>query len=93
MIEYDESALGMIECIQIGSMVCRKVICKQEDFKIIVLVGDKKILNYIYQFKDKIRYVIYVYRDGFEIIRTDNIPYYKLMHWDYMIYLMIVQER
>ena len=44
--------------------------------------------------EDKIRYVIYVYRDGFEIIRTDNIPYLlKLMPWDYMIYPMIVQER
>lgn len=96
MIEYDESALGMIECVYTDWIngMSQGDMRKQEDFKNYRLSRDKKILNYIYQFKDKIRYVIYVYRDGFEIIRTDNIPYLlKLMHWDYMIYPMIVQER
>lgn len=96
MIEYDESALGMIECVYTDWIngMSQGDMRKQEDFKNYRLSRDKKILNYIYQFKDKIRYVIYVYRDGFEIIRTDNIPYLlKLMPWDYMIYPMIVQER
>lgn len=96
MIEYDESALGMIECVYTDWIIgmSQGDMRKQEDFKNYRLSRDKKILNYIYQFKDKIRYVIYVYRDGFEIIRTDNIPYFlKLMPWDYMIYPMIVQER
>lgn len=96
MIEYNESALGMTECVYTDWIngMSQGDMRKQEDFKNYRLSRDKKILNYIYQFKDKIKYVIYVYRDGFEIIRTDNIPYLlKLMPWDYMIYPMIVQKK
>ena len=41
-------------------------------------------------FKDKIKYVIFVYGNEFEIIRLENIPYLlDLMPWDYYIHPLI----
>ena len=51
MIEYDESALGMIECVYTDWIngMSQGDMRKQEDFKNYRLSRDKKILNYIYQ--------------------------------------------
>ena len=63
---------------------------EEEKFKFYRLSRDKKLLNFIYQYKDKIKYVIFVYCNGFEIIRLENIPYLlDLMPWDYYIYPLI----
>lgn len=60
---------------------------EQEKFKEYRLSRDKKLLEYIYQFKDEIQYVIFLNQARVEIIRTENIPYLiKLLPWDYVIY-------
>lgn len=38
------------------------------------LVHDKDMLDYIFQYKDKVKYVIYVSHIGVEIINVENIP-------------------
>ena len=47
---------------------------------------DKKILKYMYEFKDKIKYVIFVYGEKCEVIKLENIPYIlRLIPWNYVI--------
>ena len=59
----------------------------QEKFKEYRLSRDKKLLKYIYQFKNEIQYVIFLNQARIEVIRTGNIPYLiKLLPWDYAIY-------
>ena len=42
-------------------------------------------------YKNYIKYAIFVYGDGFEIIRLENIPYLiKLLPWDYITYPLAV---
>ena len=44
------------------------------------------MLNYIYNFKDKIKYIIYFYEENFEVIKVENIPdIYKQLKNDYLI--------
>ena len=44
-------------------------------------------MEYIYQFKNEIQYVIFLNQARVEVIRTGNIPYLiKLLPWDYVIY-------
>ena len=63
---------------------------EEEKFKFYRLSRDKKLLNFISQYKDKIKYVIFAYCNGFEIIRLENIPYLlNLMPWDYYIYPLV----
>lgn len=93
----------LIECSDFALSMCENVYAdwidgmsqgdmrEQEKFKCYRLTRDKKILKYIYQFKGQIQYVIFVYCQGIEIIKTENIPYLlKLMPWDYIIYPMQV---
>ena len=53
--------------------------------------SDKELLNFIYRYKEQIKYVIFVSNQGIEIICLDKIPYLlKLMPWDYVILPMVV---
>ena len=56
------------------------------------LSRDKKLLDYVYTFKDKLKYVIFVHYQGIEIIKIENIPYFKkLMPYDYEVSAMFVR--
>ncbi len=89
MIEYPEYALAMCENVYhewIDGM-SQGDMRGQEEFMEYRLSRDKKLLEYIYQFKNEIQYVIFLNNKRFEVIRTENIPYLiKLLPWDYVIY-------
>lgn len=93
MIEYPEIALAMCEnvyCKWIDGM-SQGDMREQESFKDYRLSRDKKLLNYIYEFRNEIKYVVFVNPVRCEVIRTENIPYLlQLMPWDFAIYPMQV---
>lgn len=93
MIEYPEFALSMCEnvyCDWIDGMA-QGDMRDQEKFKEYRLSRDKKLLEYIYQFREQIKYVIFINQVRYEVIRTENIPYLlKLMPWDFVIYPLVV---
>ena len=65
----------------------------QEKFQCYRLTRDKVLLDFVYQYKDRIKYVIFVYWDGFEIIKLENIPYLlKLIPWEYVVSPMAVKN-
>lgn len=93
MIEYPEFALAMCENVYqdwIDGM-SQGDMREQEKFKEYRLSRDKNLLQYVYQFKDEIRYVVFWNHIRIEVIRTENIPYLiKLLPWDYVIYPLMV---
>ncbi len=90
MIEYTDSALEMFEDVfedWVDGMSDGDI-RKPEHLKTYRLTRDKEMLNYIYKYKDCIKYVVYVYDDGCEIIKLESIPYLiKLIPWNYRIEL------
>ena len=88
MVEYPEFALAMCENIYqdwINGM-SQGDMREQEEFHEYRLSRDKDLLQYIYQFKNIIKYVIFLNHTRIEVIRTENIPYLiKLLPWDYVI--------
>lgn len=88
MVEYSESALVMHENVYDGWIdgMCPGDMRKPEQFNEYRLSRDKTLLRYIYEFKDKIQYVIFWNCSRVEVIRTQNIPYLiKLLPWEYVI--------
>lgn len=95
MIEYSEVALSMCEDVYHGWIdgMSQGDMREQEEFKEYRLSRDKNLLEYVYQFIDNIKYVIFVNHTRFEVIRTENIPYIiNLLPWDYIIYPMHVNN-
>lgn len=94
MIEYSEVALSMCEDVYhdwINGM-SQGDMRGQEKFNCYRLSRDKRLLDYMHQFRDDIKYVIFINCERFEVIRLDNIPYLlKLMPWEYLIAPMLVQ--
>lgn len=93
MIEHPEISLAMCEDVYsnwINGMSPGDM-REQEKFKDYRLSRDKALLNYMYDFRNEIKYVIFVNPQRVEVIRTENIPYLlQLMPWDYDIYSMQV---
>ena len=93
MIEYPEMALTMYEnvyCDWINGM-SNGDMREPEKYKEYRLSRDRRLLEYIYQFRNEIKYVIFINLRRYEIIYTENIPYLiKLMPWNYVIYPMQV---
>lgn len=94
LIEYNEIALSMLENIFTGWIdgMSQGDLREQQKFTCYRLSRDKNLLNFIYQFMDIITYVIFVYKEGLEIIKTENIPYLlQLLPWDFIVYPMRVK--
>ena len=88
MIEYTDMALEMFENIYSdwkngmsqGDMRAPERIL---DYRI---SRDKAMLEYIYGYRNQIKYVVFVYSSGVEVIRVENIPYItKLLPWQYTV--------
>lgn len=76
MIEYPETALAMCENVYgrwIDGMA-QGDMREQESFKDYRLSRDKALLNYMYDFRNEIKYVIFVNPQRVEVIRTENNP-------------------
>lgn len=94
MVEYPEFALSMCENVYADwkDGMSHGDMREQEQFRSYRLSRDKKMLNFIYHYKEQIKYIIFVYYTDFEIIRLENIPYLlNLIPWDYVIYPMAVK--
>lgn len=88
MIEYPENALAMFENVYQGwiSGMTQGDIREPEQFNEYRLSRDKNLLQYVYQFKEAIKYVIFWNCARIEVVRTENIPYLlKLLPWNYTI--------
>ena len=60
-----------------------KVIERILDYR---LSRDKAMLEYIYGYRNQIKYVVFVYSSGVEVIRVENIPYItNPLPWQYTI--------
>ena len=93
MVEHPEISLAMCENVYDGWIngMSQGDMREQENFKDYRLSRDKALLNYMYDFRSEIKYVIFVNPQRSEVIRTANIPYLlQLMPWDYFIYPMQV---
>lgn len=95
LIDYSDFALGMLE------NVCKKWIDgmsqgdyrEQESLDHYRLTRDNVLLNFIYKYKNQIKYVIFVNYFEFEIIKVENIPYLlELIPWEYQIYTLNVKN-
>ena len=88
MIQYSDMALEMYENVYeywIDGM-SNGDLRKPEKLNCYRMSRDKKILKYMYEFKDKIKYVIFVYGEKCEGIKLENIPYILgLIPWNYVI--------
>ncbi len=88
MIEYPDIALSMQELKYNAwdDEMSQGDFHSEEQHRCYRLTRDKQLLNYIYGFRDQIKYVIFVYQDHFEAIKLDSIPkLLALMPWDYQI--------
>lgn len=72
LIEYTDLGVEMIENIAEEEMKNNRSL-KRQHFNIYMLSKDKKMLEYLYQFKEQIDYIIYDYACGFEIIKLADI--------------------
>ena len=92
LIENPEFALSMVENIfeDYPDDISHGDLREQQTLRCYRLSRDKKRLNYLYAFKDRIKYIFYCYTDNaikkYEIIKLDSIPYLlKLLPWDFTI--------
>ena len=84
LIENEEVNLEMYENKHIDTK--KPSFTRQEHFIRYMLSRDKNMLNYIYNFKDKIKYIIYFYEENFEVIKVENIPeLFKYLRNEYII--------
>ena len=93
MVEHPEISLAMCENVYSNWIdgMSQGDMREQEKFKDYRLSRDKALLNYMHDFRDEIKYVIFVNPQRVEVIRIENIPYLlQLMPWDYAIYPMHV---
>lgn len=88
MVQYSDMALEMYENVYeywIDGM-SNGDLREPEILDCYRITRDKEILEYMYEFKEKIKYVIFIYGEKCEIIKLENIPYIlKLIPWNYAI--------
>lgn len=70
-MDYEEFALAMCENSYVGVKegLTYGDIREQQKFKAYRLSRDKSMLDYLYAYRDRIEFVIYVYWGGIEIIK------------------------
>ena len=67
---------------------------EQQSFQYYRLSRDKEMLNYLYQFKKQIDYIIFICCNGqFEVIGIENIPeILKMLPWDFIIKSAVITQ-
>ena len=89
MVEYQDMSLRMRE--NFGDVKCEvwygDMLCSQKRYNYYRLSRDVELLNFVYNFKDKINFVIMVCGNNVEIICVENIPeLLKLIPYKYEIH-------
>lgn len=87
MVDYRENALVMYENIYANIKEgMRFDVRKPQNFNAYKLSRDKNMLDFLFDYKDQVEFVIYVYHDGCEIIKLEHIPELKkLLPWDFSV--------
>lgn len=88
MIQYSDRALEMYENVYRNWIdgMSNGDLREPERLDCYRITRDKEILEYMYKFKEKIKYVIFIYGEKCEIIKLENIPYIlNLIPWNYDI--------
>jgi len=87
LIEYNEMAMSMIEDCYVDVHEMRiGDLHKQEHFNDYRLSRDKAMLDFIYEYRNDIQYVVYLCKTAIEIISVNHIPNLKsLLPWEYRI--------
>lgn len=88
MMEYQDDCIEMCENIYAASKenICYGNLREPITIENYSLSHDKNILKFIKTYYDNIKYVIYVYNKGVEVINVDNISeLIKLLPWDFCV--------
>ena len=78
--------------ITTGNIVEHYLSNREERFNSPLLGRCKELLEYIYQYKDEVQYVIFVSSNGIEIIKTDMAQYIASLLGDYGFHSAITSE-
>ena len=95
LIEYNEMGLTMMEdCFaDCKSELRYGDLYKQEHINDYRISRDKNVLNYLYQYRDNIKYIVYICSHFIDIIATENIPeIIKLLPFEYRIAPLHIME-
>lgn len=87
LIEYNEMAMSMIENCYVDVKEMRiGDLHRQEYFSDYRLSRDKAMLDFIYEYRNDIQYIVYLCKTAIEIISVNHIPNLKsLLPWEYRI--------
>lgn len=97
MVEYNDMVISMKENFFENwkeGMLCGDIINQKQEFFPYRISRDKELLNYIYKYKEKIKYIIFIYNEiDFEIIKIDSIPYLlNLLPWNFYFFPLSIQK-
>lgn len=94
LIDYPERVLGHYVDYNVQSGLCYGDLIIRDDYKFYRLSRDKNLLNFVYEYQEQIKYVIFKNKDYIEVIATKTIPELKkLLPWTYCFYPCFVMER
>ncbi len=93
LIDYPEIVLGHNIDFDVLSERLYGDLLFRDDHKWYRLSRDRDLLNFIYDYREMIKYVIFKNMDYFEVIATEAIPeLIKLVPWKYQFYPCMVTE-
>lgn len=98
MIENSEFAMSMMENVYVDWIdgMSQGDLREQQSFNCYRLSRDKTMLKYLYDFRDKLKYVIYIYTDlvhreggvGFEVFECNEVRKFEVIKIDNIPYLL-----
>lgn len=92
-IDYPETVLGHNIDFDVLAERLYGDLLFRDDHKWYRLSRDKDLLTFIYEYREKIKYVVFKNMDYFEVIATETIPeLMKLLPWKYQFYSCMVKE-
>jgi len=93
LIDYPETVLGHNIDFDVLPERLYGDLLFRDDHKWYRLSRDRDLLNFIYDYRELIKYVIFKNMDYFEVIATETIPeLIKLLPWKYQFYPCMVTE-
>lgn len=98
MIENSEFAMSMMENVYVDWIdgMSQGDLREQQTFNCYRLSRDKTMLNYLYNFRDKLKYVIYIYKElvhreggvGLEVFECNEVRKFEVIKIDNIPYLL-----
>ena len=93
LIDYPETVLGHNIDFDVLTERLYGDLLFRDDHKWYRLSRDRDLLNFVYEYREVVKYVIFKNMDYFEVIATETIPeLMKLLPWKYQFYPCMVIE-